>query len=58
MFQETDRRLRKLDALFNSQWGKLIESLAEGNQVSRILNWHGFFSPLYYRVRVLARTFD
>ena len=31
--QETDLRLRKLDELFNGQWGKLMESLVEGDLV-------------------------
>jgi len=31
--QETDVRLRKLDELFNGQWGKLMESLVEGDLV-------------------------
>ena len=35
--QETDLRLRKLDELFNGQWGKLMESLVDGDLV-RLLN--------------------
>ena len=31
--KDTDRRLKKTDELFNSQWGKLIESLVEGDLV-------------------------
>ena len=31
--QETDRRLRKAEGLFTSQWGKLMESLVEGDLV-------------------------
>ena len=31
--QKTDRQLRKTDRLFNSQWGKLVESLVEGDLV-------------------------
>lgn len=31
MFQETDKKINKLTARFTSQWGKLIESLVEGN---------------------------
>ena len=31
--KETDRRLKKLDRLFNSQWSKLMESLVEGDLV-------------------------
>ena len=32
--KETDRRLKKTEALFNSQWSKLIESLVEGDLVA------------------------
>lgn len=32
--KETDRRLQKLDELFSSQWGKLVESLVEGDLVA------------------------
>ncbi len=35
--KETDRRLRKLDDLFNGQWGKLIEALVAGDLI-RFLN--------------------
>ena len=38
--QETDLRLRKLDELFNGQWGKLMESLVEGDLV-KLLNQRG-----------------
>ena len=31
--KDTDRRLKKTDELFNSQWGKLMESLVEGDLV-------------------------
>ena len=34
--QETDLRLRKLDELFNGQWGKLMESLVEGDLVKML----------------------
>ncbi|RLD52698.1 MAG: hypothetical protein DRJ05_17210, partial [Bacteroidetes bacterium] len=30
-FKETDKKLVKLEQLFTSQWGKLIESLVEGD---------------------------
>jgi Holliday junction resolvase-like predicted endonuclease len=36
-FKETDRRINQAFDLFESQWGKLIESLVEGDLV-RILN--------------------
>jgi Holliday junction resolvase len=39
-FSETDKRIRKLDQLFTSQWGKLVESLVEGDLV-RLLNEKG-----------------
>ena len=32
--KETDRRLRKTDRLFNTQWGRLMESLVRGDLVS------------------------
>ena len=32
--KETDRRLKKLDELFTSQWGKLVESLVEGDLIA------------------------
>ena len=38
--QETDLRLRKLDELCNGQWGKLMESLVEGDLV-KLLNQRG-----------------
>ncbi len=31
--QETARRIRELNELFNGQWGKLMESLVEGDLV-------------------------
>ncbi len=39
-FKETDRKLRKLENLFVGQWGKLMESLVEGDLVP-ILNARG-----------------
>ena len=38
--KDTDRRLKKTDELFNSQWGKLVESLVEGDLVA-LLNTRG-----------------
>jgi Holliday junction resolvase-like predicted endonuclease len=32
-FKETDRRIRELDRLFTTQWGKLVESLVEGDLI-------------------------
>ena len=32
-FQETDKKIRKLDKLFTGQWGKLMESLVEGDLI-------------------------
>ena len=39
-FRESDEKLSKLEALFTSQWGKLMESLVEGDLVA-ILNQRG-----------------
>jgi hypothetical protein len=33
-FKETDKKLNKLERLFTSQWGKLVESLVEGDIVT------------------------
>jgi Holliday junction resolvase-like predicted endonuclease len=38
--KETDRRMKKLQDLFTTQWGKLIESLVEGDLV-KLLNQRG-----------------
>ncbi|MCX6277862.1 MAG: hypothetical protein NT004_07180 [Bacteroidetes bacterium] len=32
-FKETDKKILKLDQLFTSQWGKLVESLVEGDLI-------------------------
>jgi Holliday junction resolvase len=39
-FQETDKKLRKLEDLFIGQWGKLMESLVDGN-LTRLLQERG-----------------
>jgi len=39
-FQETDKKLNKLEYLFTSQWGKLVESLVEGDIIT-LLNQRG-----------------
>ncbi len=39
-FKETDKKIRDLSSLFTSQWGKLVESLVEGDLV-KLLNSHG-----------------
>ena len=36
--RETDRRLKKAESLFTSQWGKLLESLVEGDLVPLLRN--------------------
>ena len=38
--EDTDRRLKKTDELFNSQWGKLMESLVEGDLVPLLQKRH------------------
>ncbi|MCX7735234.1 MAG: hypothetical protein N2319_00855 [Candidatus Kapabacteria bacterium] len=37
-FKDTDKKLNKLEHLFTSQWGKLIESLVEGDLVHLLNN--------------------
>ena len=32
--KETDKQLKKTDALFNTKWGKLVESLVEGKLIA------------------------
>ncbi len=39
-FKETDKRIKSLYELFTSQWGKLIESLVEGDLI-KLLNQRG-----------------
>ena len=39
-FQKTDKKLNKLEYLFTSQWGKLIESLVDGDIIT-LLNQRG-----------------
>jgi len=36
-FQETDKKRKALQSLFEGQWGKLMESLVEGDLI-RLLN--------------------
>jgi Holliday junction resolvase len=36
-FQDTDRKLNQLEKLFTSQWGKLMESLVEGDLVNLLI---------------------
>jgi hypothetical protein len=38
--KETDKKIKELSALFTSQWGKLIESLVEGDLI-KLLNQRG-----------------
>jgi hypothetical protein len=38
--QESEKRINKLEALFTSQWGKLVESLVEGALV-KVFNERG-----------------
>ncbi len=33
-FKETHKKIRKLQQLFTSQWGKLVESLVEGDLIT------------------------
>lgn len=38
-FKETDKKLNKLEQLFTSQWGKLVESLVEGDILTILNQW-------------------
>jgi len=38
-FNETDKKLNKLEQLFTSQWGKLVESLVEGDILTILNQW-------------------
>jgi hypothetical protein len=40
MFRETDKKLRSLETLFTTRWGKLMESLVEGDLI-KLLNEKG-----------------
>ena len=39
-FQETDKKIKELSNLFTTQWGKLVESLVEGDLI-KLLNEKG-----------------
>ena len=39
-FKETDKKVKTLQDLFESEWSKLVEGLAEGN-LARLLREHG-----------------
>ena len=38
LFKETDRRFKKLEELFTGQWGRLMESLVEGDLIKLLKN--------------------
>ncbi len=69
MFQDTDKKLNQLERLFTGQWGKLIESLVEGDLV-KILNEKGidvvttstrtkrFFNNRQYEFDIIAENGD
>ena len=38
-FKETNKKIKELSALFTSQWGKLIESLVQGNLINVLASW-------------------
>ncbi|MCP4695982.1 MAG: hypothetical protein GY862_03900 [Gammaproteobacteria bacterium] len=46
-FRQTDRKLNKLERLFNSQWGKLVECLVEGALI-KVFNERGI--PIQHTV--------
>ena len=37
-FKETDKKIKELSSLFTSQWGKLVESLVEGDLIKLLQN--------------------
>ena len=37
--KETDRQLKETDRRFNTQWGRLVESLVEGDIVNKFSDW-------------------
>lgn len=50
-FQETDKKMRALQNLFEGQWGKLMESLVEGD-LARLLREH----KIWIRAAAMGRT--
>jgi len=67
--KDTDRRLKKTDELFNSQWGKLMESLVEGDLVALLqkrdisvtythTNMQGRYNGEHYEFDILAEDGD
>ena len=38
-FKKTDKKLRETNKLFNGMWGKLVESLVEGDLVKLLTGW-------------------
>ncbi|OQX78411.1 MAG: hypothetical protein B6D61_05560 [Bacteroidetes bacterium 4484_249] len=38
-FQDTDKKIKELSNLFTTQWGKLVESLVEGDLVNVLNRW-------------------
>jgi Holliday junction resolvase-like predicted endonuclease len=68
-FKDTDKKLNKLEHLFTSQWGKLIESLVEGdlvnllrkrgiNVVSTTQRSKVFFKDKQYEFDIIAENGD
>ena len=39
MFKDTDKKIKELSKLFTTQWGKLVESLVEGDLVNVLNKW-------------------
>ncbi len=66
-FEETDRKLRQLEGLFTGQWGKLVESLVNGN-LAEALRERGididgtsqreqkFYNDREYEVDIIAKN--
>ena len=52
ILKETEKQIKKTDALFNSQWGKLVESLVEGSLVGLLQAWGIEVMQTFSRVNV------
>jgi hypothetical protein len=50
-FKKTDKEINKLSALFTSQWGKLIESLVEGDLIKLLKKRDILFERTIQRVK-------
>lgn len=49
--QATDRKINRLEYLFNSQWSRLVESLVAGDLVELLNQWHIPVNDIATRVK-------